>query len=101
MPGQVDRYKTPHLPSWKPHLPHEASKPKSDYEHVQLLLLLLSLVQDLQQQHKGCTIVLVSHGDTLSILQAMVSGTPLGQHRQYGLATAQAVQLLLPTSPAA
>jgi hypothetical protein len=33
--------------------------------------------------------VLVAHGDTLSILQAVFLGTPLTQHRQYGLATAE------------
>jgi hypothetical protein len=35
----------------------------------------------------------VSHGDTLSILQALVKGTPLGEHRQYGLGTAELKRL--------
>ncbi|KAL4856351.1 Agropine synthesis reductase [Chlorella vulgaris] len=44
-----------------------------------------SLVQQLEQQHSGRHIVLVSHGDALSILAAALLSTPLGQHRQHGL----------------
>lgn len=47
------------------------------------------LSQELEQQHNGRHIVLVSHGDTLSILQATFYGTPLTQHRRYGLGTAE------------
>lgn len=39
----------------------------------------------LEARHNGCNIVLVSHGDALSILAAVVLGTPLGAHRQHGL----------------
>lgn len=46
-------------------------------------------LQDLEQQHQGQHILLVSHGDTLSILQATYHSSPLTQHRQYGLATAE------------
>jgi broad specificity phosphatase PhoE len=49
--------------------------------------------QELEQQHEGRHIVLVSHGDTLSILQATFHGTSLAQHRQYGLGTAELKQL--------
>jgi broad specificity phosphatase PhoE len=51
------------------------------------------LCQELEQQHEGRHIVLVSHGDTLSILQATFHGTSLAQHRQYGLGTAELKQL--------
>lgn len=47
------------------------------------------LLQELEQQHEGRHILLVSHGDTLSILQATFYGTPFTQHRQYGLGTAE------------
>lgn len=49
--------------------------------------------QELEPQHEGQHILLVSHGDTLSILQATFYGTALGQHRQYGLGTAELKQL--------
>jgi len=45
----------------------------------------LGLLQRLEAQHAGQHIVLVSHGDALSILAAAALGTPLGQHRQHGL----------------
>jgi broad specificity phosphatase PhoE len=50
---------------------------------------VLCCQQELEQQHQGQHILLVSHGDTLSILQATFHGTPLTHHRQYGLATAE------------
>jgi broad specificity phosphatase PhoE len=50
-------------------------------------------LQELEQQHEGQHILLVSHGDTLSILQATFHGTALAQHRQYGLGTAELKQL--------
>jgi broad specificity phosphatase PhoE len=49
----------------------------------------MRLLQELEQQHQGQHVLLVSHGDTLSILQASYYGSPLTQHRQYGLATAE------------
>lgn len=45
----------------------------------------MGLVQRLERQHSGRHIVLVSHGDALSILAAALLGTPLGSHRQHGL----------------
>jgi broad specificity phosphatase PhoE len=51
------------------------------------------VVQELEQQHEGQHVLLVSHGDTLSILQATLHGTSLAQHRQYGLGTAELKQL--------
>lgn len=66
-----------------------------------LLLLLVRLcLQELEQQHQGQHILLVSHGDTLSILQATFHGSPLSQHRQYGLATAE-LKCLNPLAAAA
>jgi broad specificity phosphatase PhoE len=48
-----------------------------------------ALFASLEEANKGSTILLVSHGDTLSILWALVKGLPLQQHRQHGLATGQ------------
>lgn len=56
---------------------------------------LKSLIQELDQSHSGCTILLVAHGDTLSILTATTKGTKLNNHRIWGLETAE-ISCLLP-----
>eukprot|EP00884_Botryococcus_braunii_P011373 jgi/Botrbrau1/20236/Bobra.31_1s0029.1 len=54
---------------------------------------LKKLVERLEQQHTGQTIVLVSHGDVLSILWATIHGLPLNNHRKYGMETGEVRQL--------
>lgn len=44
-----------------------------------------ALVSRLEAEHSGRHIVLVSHGDALSILAAALLRVPLGQHRVHGL----------------
>lgn len=46
---------------------------------------LLSFIQDLEKKHFGCTIIIVSHGDALSILASVLMKTDLAKHRQHGL----------------
>ena len=59
-------------------------------ESVQHVSNRLSKVMDeLEGKHSGCTVVLVAHGDTLSILTATVRGSDLRVHREWGLATAE------------
>lgn len=48
-----------------------------------------SLFADLEKDNTGKSILLVSHGDTLSILWAVVKGLPFQEHRQHGLNTGQ------------
>lgn len=48
-----------------------------------------TLFSTVEAAHKGKTILLVSHGDTLSILWATVKGLPLGEHRTHGLSTGE------------
>lgn len=48
---------------------------------------LTRLFERLEQKHEGDSILLVAHGDTLSILWALVSGHDLRQHREAGLPT--------------
>ena len=45
----------------------------------------LGLLERLEAQHVGRHIVLVSHGDALSILAAAALSSPLGAHRAHGL----------------
>ena len=52
-----------------------------------------TLFSTVEAAHKGKAILLVSHGDTLSILWATVKGLPLGEHRTHGLSTGE-VRLL-------
>jgi len=49
------------------------------------------MLQELESKHQGQHILLVSHGDTLSILQAAYIYNPLAlsAHTAYGLATGQ------------
>lgn len=55
------------------------------------------LFKRLEQEHcaGGANILLVSHGDTLSILQATMQGPEeaLGHHRRFGFETAELRQL--------
>lgn len=48
-----------------------------------------SLCDHLEHQHNGCSIILVSHGDTLSILWAVFTGKSLLKNRQDGLVTGE------------
>ena len=50
-------------------------------------------IQQTEAEHTGKTILLVSHGDTLSILMAVVKGTPLAGNRLYGLQTGELLEL--------
>lgn len=47
------------------------------------------LVETLEQRHSGCHILLVAHGDTLSIGCAALQNTPLTQHRSHAFETAE------------
>jgi len=40
-----------------------------------------SLIADLEREHSGRTVLLVSHGDVLQILQTAFEGVPSGSHR--------------------
>lgn len=63
-----------------------ASKPDGDGESVEdVAERLRRLINDIETTHKHFNIVLVSHGDALSILAAVLLGTDLRQHRQHGL----------------
>ena len=54
---------------------------------------LVSLIQQIESKHAGQTILLVAHGDTLSILWALVTGQPLESHRSIALQTGELRQL--------
>lgn len=58
---------------------------------------MLRVVTILNMAHKDRTLLLVSHGDPLAILQAALSGDPLGAHNAYHLRNAQLIQM--PFSP--
>ena len=46
---------------------------------------LVDFVRGVEAAHSGHNVVLVSHGDALSILAAALLGAPLGTHRKFGL----------------
>ena len=57
-----------------------------------------SLFSSIEAAHKGRNILLVSHGDTLSILWATAKGLPLNEHRKHGLNTGELMALYVGTA---
>ena len=59
-----------------------------------------ALIRDLEREHSGQVILLVSHGDTLQIMQAGFAGMDAGEHRRLAhLATAEVRRLDLAVAP--
>eukprot|EP00775_Hariotina_reticulata_P007761 gene7761-7960_t len=85
-----------YCPAWEGDATDQETKPagNEDGESVaEVSARLQQLFQELESRHSGEHILLVSHGDTLSVLQATFYASPLTQHRHYGLATAELRQL--------
>eukprot|EP00878_Enallax_costatus_P027278 GHUV01029346.1.p1 GENE.GHUV01029346.1~~GHUV01029346.1.p1 ORF type:complete len:201 (+),score=46.90 GHUV01029346.1:325-927(+) len=85
-----------YCPAWEGDARDPTSKPAGNVDGESVAEVserIQQLFQELEQQHKGQHILLVSHGDTLSILQATFLNTLLTQHRQYGLGTAELKKL--------
>lgn len=62
------------------------NKPPGDGESVMdTSLRMHSVIQQLEEQFTNKTIIIVSHGDSLSILTATLLGTDLSKHREHGL----------------
>ena len=57
-----------------------------------------SLLSSIETAHKGRNILLVSHGDTLSILWATATGLSLNEHRKHGLSTGELMPLHVGTA---
>jgi broad specificity phosphatase PhoE len=59
-----------------------------------------ALIRDLEREHSGQVILLVSHGDTLQIMQAGFARMDAGEHRRLAhLATAEVRRLDLAIAP--
>ena len=54
---------------------------------------LVSLIQQIESKHTAQIVLLVAHGDTLSILWALVIGQPLESHRSIAIQTGELRQL--------
>lgn len=54
---------------------------------------LKAFISKIEQIHRNQVIVIVSHGDALSILAAVLQQTDLKQHREHGLGNAELLQL--------
>lgn len=50
---------------------------------------VLCCSQDLEARHSGAALLLVGHGDTLSIGQATLQGVDVREHRQFSFETAE------------
>jgi broad specificity phosphatase PhoE len=63
-----------------------AIKPPGDGESVNdVVERLKAFICSIEEHKSGFTILLVSHGDALSILAAVLLGTDLRKHREHGL----------------
>ncbi|KAI8475590.1 MAG: phosphoglycerate mutase [Monoraphidium minutum] len=79
-----------YCPAWAADEKDPSSRPGGDGESVAgVAARILGLLQELEARHEGCAILLVSHGDTLSITQAAAGGTDLRGHRGFGMGTAE------------
>lgn len=65
---------------------------------VQVSERVRSLFSSIEAAHKGRNILLVSHGDTLSILWATAKDLPLKEHRKHGLSTGELMALHVGTA---
>ena len=79
----------------------DALSPDHHYAGVESLAQVAErgwrLIERLEQAHRGQTLLLVSHGDTLQILLTRALGLPLTRHRELKpLATAEVRELLVP-----
>ncbi|GMH43341.1 hypothetical protein BSKO_11263 [Bryopsis sp. KO-2023] len=52
---------------------------------VDVALRVSELIKEIEEEGGGRNIVLVAHGDTLSISAAILTNRPLTEHRQYGM----------------
>lgn len=74
-------------------------QPPSDGESVDSVVARLrAFVNQIEGSRSGHNIVVVSHGDALSIMAAMLLGEDLGQHRQFGLSNCGILKVPLTTS---
>uniref|UniRef100_A0A7S1SG49 Phosphoglycerate mutase n=1 Tax=Tetraselmis chuii TaxID=63592 RepID=A0A7S1SG49_9CHLO len=81
---------------WEVDMQDVSQGPAGGGESVKAVSTRLSgLLDRLEEAHEGETILLVAHGDTLSILTTTVKGGELGSHREWGLKTAE-LSLLVP-----
>lgn len=81
-------------PAWAEDEKDPSSRPGGDGESVRgVAARVLGLLEELESRHSGKAILLVSHGDTLSITQAAANGADLGTHRIFGLGTAELKRL--------
>lgn len=62
------------------------TKPPGDGESVdEVAVRLKQFIEGIESRHAGHDVLLVSHGDALSILAALMLGKDLGKHREFGL----------------
>lgn len=71
---------------WADDVKSTAIRPPGGGESVEDVAERLGkFIDDIEAQHAGYVVLLVSHGDALSILAAQMLGTDMSQHREHGL----------------
>ncbi|KAK9801889.1 hypothetical protein WJX73_007472 [Symbiochloris irregularis] len=83
-----------YVPVWTQDQASSDYQPPGDGESVaQVAARIWKLCDRIEQEHSGCTVILVSHGDTLSIAWAALTDQSLLDNRKHGLVTGE-VRLL-------
>ena len=90
-----------YCPAWAGDAKDPASRVGGDGESVaEVAARAGALLAALEARHAGRAVLLVSHGDTLSITLTAARGGDLRRHREHGLETAE-LRRLLPAGAAA
>ncbi|GAX76695.1 hypothetical protein CEUSTIGMA_g4141.t1 [Chlamydomonas eustigma] len=85
---------------WEQDAQDSSSRAGKDGESVaDVSIRIKSLFKELESRHDGVHILLVGHGDTLSILQATMEGADIREHRKYAFKTGELRLLLGAVSP--
>ncbi|KAL4519048.1 hypothetical protein Ndes2526B_g00153 [Nannochloris sp. 'desiccata'] len=85
--GEYDQKSTSHYNDvWVNDEKDTAIKPAGGGESVEdVVRRVKAFIDSIEERRRGFTILIVSHGDALSILAAVLLGTDLKKHREHGL----------------
>jgi probable phosphoglycerate mutase len=80
---------------WTSDINNHTHKEKNVESAKEVLERTGSLIKDLENKYKGENILLVSHGDSIKILQTWFEGISPGMHKGFGINPAEVRELKL------
>ncbi|GLI66199.1 hypothetical protein VaNZ11_009898 [Volvox africanus] len=94
---EMQPYRTAYGKIWERDEVSTASVPGGNGESVdEVSARIRHFFERLEDEHKDAVILLVSHGDTLSIMQTTILGEDTKQHRRFAFDTAELRPLIAP-----